>query len=126
MAKVTIVFGVLLIVLGLVGFFGTGGIHHTALIPAWLGIALVIGGVLAISASETRRKIFMHINVTIGVLGLIGAVASALHGYGHARSLGMDPDYKAMASQLTMAGLLIIYVNLCIRSFIQARSSRED
>lgn len=126
MAKVTIIFGVLLIVLGLVGFFGTGGIHHTALIPAWFGIALVIGGVLAISPSETRRKIFMHVNVTIGVLGLIGAVASALHGYGHARSLGMDPDYKAMASQLTMAGLLIIYVNLCIRSFIQARSSRED
>jgi hypothetical protein len=126
MAKVTIVFGVLLIVLGLIGYFGTGGIHPTALIPAWFGIALVIGGALAISPSATRRKILMHINVTVGALGVIGAVAAALHAYGHARSLGMDPDYKAMASQLTMAGLLVVYVNLCVRSFIQARSSRQD
>ena len=69
MAKVTIVFGVLLIVLGLVGFFGTGSIHFTALIPTWFGLALTVGGFLAISPSETRRKIFMHINVTVGLLG---------------------------------------------------------
>ena len=125
MAKVTIVFGILLVLLGLVGFYGTGGIHHTALIPTWFGLALGIGGFLAISPSETRRKIFMHINVTVGLLGLIGAAASALHAYGHARSLGMDPDYKAIAAQITMAGLLLIYVNLCVRSFIQARSSRQ-
>jgi hypothetical protein len=125
-AKVTIVFGVLLIVLGLVGFFGTGSVHHTALIPTWFGLALVVGGFLAISPSETRRKIFMHINVTVGLLGLLGAAGSALHNYGHSRSLGMDPDFKAMASQLTMAALLLTYVNLCIRSFIQARRSRQE
>ncbi len=126
MAKITIVFGVLLIVLGLVGYFGTGGIHPTALIPTWFGVALVLGGFLAISPSETRRKIFMHVNVTVGLLGLLGAAGSALHGYGHARSLGIDPDYKAMASQLTMLGLMLIYVNLCVRSFIQARRSRQE
>ena len=75
MAKVTIVFGVLLIALGLVGFFGTGSTHPTALIPTWFGLALGIGGILAISPSESRRKLFMHINVTIGLLGLIGAAA---------------------------------------------------
>ncbi|MGD0347815.1 MAG: hypothetical protein ABSA85_13725 [Terracidiphilus sp.] len=125
MAKVTIVFGVLLILVGLVGFFGTGSAHPTALIPTWFGLALGLGGYLAISPSESRRKLFMHINVTIGLVGLIGAIASALHGYGHARSLGVDPDYKALAAQLTMAGLLLIYVNLCVRSFIQARRSRQ-
>jgi uncharacterized membrane protein len=126
MAKVTVVFGILLIILGFVGFYGTGAVHHTALIPTWFGLALVVFGFLAISPSEKRRKIFMHVNVTIGLVGLIGAVASALHGYGHARSLGMDPDAKALGSQLTMAVLLLIYVNLCIRSFIQARSSRKE
>jgi hypothetical protein len=125
-AKVTIVFGVLLIVLGLVGFFGTGSIHPTALIPTWFGLALVLGGFLAISPSESRRKIFMHVNVTVGLLGFLGAVGSALHAYGHARSLGLDPDYKAMASQLTMAGLLLVYVNLCVRSFINARRARQE
>lgn len=126
MAKVTIVFGILLIILGLAGFFGTGAIHYTALIPTWWGAALCVGGFLAISPSEKRRKIFMHINVTVGLLGLIGAIAAALQGYGHARSLGIDPDYVALAAKLTMAVLLLIYVNLCVRSFIQARSSRKE
>ena len=126
MAKTTIVFGVLLIVLGLVGFFGTGAIHDTALIPTWVGLALAVGGSLAISPSESRRKIFAHVNVTVGLLGFLGACGSALHAYGHARSLGIDPDYKAMAAQLTMAGLLLIYVNLCVRSFINARRVRQE
>ena len=126
MAKVTIVFGVLLIVLGLVGYFGTGSAHPTALIPTWFGLALGLGGFLAISPSEGRRKLFMHINVVVGLVGLIGAIAAALQGYGHARSLGEDPDYIALAAKLTMAGLLLIYVNLCVRSFIQARRSRKE
>ncbi len=126
MAKVTIVFGVLLIVLGLAGFFGTGSIHYTALIPAWFGLALGIGGILAISPSDGRRKLFMHINVLIGVVGLIGAIVVALQGYGSARAAGHDPDYIALAAKLTMAGLLLIYVNLCVRSFIQARRSRQE
>ena len=125
MARVTYVFGVLLMLVGLVGYFGTGSAHPTALIPVWFGLALVVGGILAISPSEGRRKLFMHINVTVGLVGLIGAIASALHGYGHARSLGIDPDYKALAAQLSMAILLLIYVNLCVRSFIQARRSRQ-
>jgi hypothetical protein len=125
MAKTTIVFGVLLIILGLAGFFGTGAIHHTALIPAWFGLALVVGGLLSISRSEGRRKIFAHINVTVGLLGFLGAAGSALHEYSSARSQGIDPNPIALGSQLTMAVLLLIYVNLCIRSFIQARKSRQ-
>lgn len=125
MARVTFAFGILLIALGLIGFWGTGSIHYTALIPTWFGLALAAGGLLAISPHEGRRKLFMHINVTVGLIGLIGAVAVALQGYGHARSLGENPDYIALAAKLTMAGLLLIYVNLCVRSFIQARRSRQ-
>ena len=126
MARVTYVFGILLIALGLIGFWGTGSIHSTALIPTWFGLALVAGGILAISPNEGRRKLFMHINVTVGLVGLIGAIAAALQGYGHARSLGEEPDYIALAAKLTMAALLLIYVNLCVRSFIQARRSRQE
>ncbi len=126
MARVTYVFGILLIALGLIGFWGTGSIHSTALIPTWFGLALVAGGILAINPNEGRRKLFMHINVTVGLLGLIGAIAAALQGYGHARALGVNPDYIALAAKLTMAVLLLIYVNLCVRSFIQARRSRKE
>jgi len=126
MAKTTIVFGVLLIVLGLAGFFGTGSTHPTALIPTWFGLALMLGGFLSISPSEARRKIFAHINVTVGLLGFLGAAGSALHNYGHNRSLGLDPDYKAMTYQLIMAGLMLVYVNLCVQSFIKARSKTQE
>lgn len=124
MAKVTIVFAILLITLGLVSYFGTGSLHPTALIPTWWGLALGIGGILAISPSERRRKIFMHINVTIGAIGLIGALVVAIQGYGSARSQGIDPDYIALAAKLTMAALLAVYVQLCVRSFMAARRAR--
>ncbi|HEY1985536.1 MAG TPA: hypothetical protein VGG85_09005 [Terracidiphilus sp.] len=124
MAKVTLVFAVLLIVLGLAGFLDTGSQHPTALIPTWFGVALGIFGVLAISPSESRRKLFMHINVTIGLLGFVGAAVKAVQGYGHARSQGLDPDRIALGSQAAMAILLLFYVLLCVRSFIEARRSR--
>jgi hypothetical protein len=83
MAKVTLVIAVLLIALGLIGFLGTGSQYRTALIPTWFGLALGVFGFLAMSPSESRRKLFMHINVTIGLLGFLGAGGRAVVGYGH-------------------------------------------
>ena len=123
MAKVTLVFAVLLAALGLAGYLGTGSIHFTALIPLWFGLALGLGGFLAISPSESRRKLFMHINVTVALLGFIGATVEAVRGYVHAASAGLPPDQIALASKVTMAALLLIYVILCVRSFILARRS---
>jgi hypothetical protein len=123
MAKVTLVFALLLVVLGLAGFLGTGSVHYTALIPTWFGLALGVFGFLAISPSESRRKLFMHINVTIGLLGFLGATVEAIRGYVHAASAGLAPDQIALASKVTMAALLLIYVLLCVRSFIAARRS---
>lgn len=121
MAKISLVFAALLIVLGLVGFFGTGGHFPTALIPAWFGLALGVFGWLAISPSEKKRKLFMHINVTIGLIGFLRAAWRALTVYGNARAAGVDPDKIALASQLVMAGLLFLYVAMCVKSFIDAR-----
>lgn len=126
MAKVTLVFAALLIALGLVSYFGTGSQHPTALIPTWIGLALGLGGFLAISPNPGRRKLFMHINVTIGLIGFLGGAFAALQGYGQARSLGIDPDYKALGAKLALAGLMLIYINLCIRSFLAARRPKED
>lgn len=123
MAKLTLVFALLLALVGLAGYLGTGSQYPTALIPLWVGLALGLFGFLAISPSEKRRKLFMHINVTIGLLGFLGAAIRALMSYGHARSLGLEPNKIALASQLSMAGLLLIYVMLCVKSFIDARRS---
>ena len=123
MAKLTLVLAVLLVALGLIGYIGTGSMHPTALIPAWIGLALGIFGFLAISRNEGRRKLFMHINVTIALLGFLGSAAEAVRGYVHAKSAGVEPDQIALASKITLAGLLLFYIILCVRSFIAARRS---
>jgi|SRR5579862_2511384 len=120
MAKVTLVFAVLLMVLGIGFYLGTGSKAPTALIPTWFGLALGIFGVLAISPSEGRRKLFMHINVTIGLVGFLGAAGRALY----AITSGRTPDQIALTAQLLMAGLLLIYIILCVRSFVAARRAR--
>jgi hypothetical protein len=122
MAKVTLVFAALLIALGLAGYLGSGSQHPTALIPAWFGVALGVFGLLAISPSENRRKIFMHVNVTVGLLGFIGGLVEAIRGYGKAAS-AETAGYliSAETSKALMAALMLIYVLLCVRSFINAR-----
>jgi hypothetical protein len=124
MAKVSLVFAVLLAALGLVSYVGTGSQHITALIPLFVGVLLGIFGWLAISPNEGRRKLFMHINVTIGLLGFLAAAGRAVQSLAHAHANGTQPDTVAQASQWTMAGLLLIYVILCVRSFIAARRAR--
>jgi hypothetical protein len=124
MAKVTLVFAVLLIALGLGSYFGTGSQHPTALIPTWFGLALGLFGFLAMSPDAGRRKLYMHINVTIGLLGFLGAAGRAVQSFGHARSEGIEPDRIALGAQIAMAGVLLIYVLLCVRSFIEARRAR--
>jgi hypothetical protein len=114
----------LLVALGLAGYLGTGSIHPTALIPTWFGLALGVFGFLATSPDPGRRKLFMHINVTIALLGFLGGAGKALQGYLHAHSAGLEPDSIALTSQLVMAGLTLIYVILCVRSFIAVRRSR--
>jgi uncharacterized membrane protein len=123
LAKLTLVLALLLVILGLAGYIGTGSLHPTALIPMWIGLVLGLCGFLAISPNEGRRKLFMHINVTVALLGFIGATVEAIRGYVHATSLGLPPDQIALASKVTLAGLLLIYVILCVRSFIAARRS---
>ena len=117
MANVTLVFAVLLAGLGLGGYLGTGSLHPTALIPAGFGIALGIFGFLASSPDEGRRKLFMHINVMIGLVGFVGTVVEIF------RSLtsSNDLDLIALAAKLGLAWLLLIYVILCVRSFIVVR-----
>jgi len=123
MAKVTLVFAVLLIALGLAGFIGTGSEHYTALIPAALGLLLGIFGALSFSPDAGRRKLFMHINVTLGLLGFLGTVMGLLQWFQMlAGRVSKNPP--ATESKAAMAILCLVYVVLCIRSFIAARKAR--
>ncbi len=123
MAKVTLIFAFLLIVLGLAGYIGTGSQHPTAMIPAWIGIALGVSAFLSMSPKESRRKLFMHTNVVIATLGFLGTAAEVIRSYVHDASAGIAASRTAEASKLMLASLLLIYIVLCIRSFKAARRS---
>jgi hypothetical protein len=123
MAKVTILFAVLFVALGLVGFIGTGSQYPTALIPAVLGLLLGIFGALSFSPNPSRRKLFMHINVTLALLGFLGTAMGLIQWF---QMLGgaVVKNPPATQSKAVMALLCLIYVILCVRSFIAARKAR--
>jgi hypothetical protein len=120
MAKVTIVFGLLLIVLGMVVYVATGWRAPTALIPTYFGIVLTILGFLARRGSQKRRMTMMHIAVTVGLLGFLGTAKSIWDFIqmerGHAMLRPIAVEDKAVFSMM-----LLVYVLLCVRSFIKAR-----
>jgi len=126
MARVTLIFAFLMVVLGEAGYLGTGSLHKTALIPVWFGLALGLFGFLAIRAkTDKARMTLMHINVTIGLLGFLGGAISAVLRYHAVTAAGGTPNPIALGSQVGMAVLMGIYVGLCVRSFIAVRRARQ-
>ena len=123
MAKVTLVFAALFIALGLVGFITTGSSHPTALIPAVLGLLLGIFGALSLGPNPSRRKLFMHINVTLALLGFLGTVMGLIQWFQMLAGATVK-NPPATESKAIMAILCLIYVALCVRSFIAARKAR--
>jgi hypothetical protein len=117
-ANITIVIGLILIALGLGGYFGTGTSSVTALIPAFFGGPILLLGVLALK--ESLRKHAMHAAVMIGLLGFLGAIVRVVQ-------VLMAGEIKLpIAFAMTCATAVVcgVFVALCVRSFIQARKAR--
>jgi len=119
-SKITIAVGAFLIVLGLIGYLGTGMVSWTALIPAFFGLLLTILGVLALQ--EGWRKHAMHVAVIIGLVGFLGGAFSFM------RPLLSGGELKPMAAtmQALMALTCAAFVGLCVKSFIDARVARKQ
>jgi uncharacterized membrane protein (UPF0136 family) len=122
MPTVSIVFGVLLIALGMWGYFGTGTSSPTALIPAVFGVLLAACGAFAFN--EKNLKMAMHIAATLALLGFLGSFSglmklpALLSGGDVAR-----PD--AVIARSIMAVLSLLFLILCVKSFIDARRARK-
>ena len=73
MPSTTRTLGIVLILLGLISYFGTGRVSVTALIPAFFGAVFII--LAAVARSESARKHAMHAAVALALLALIGTLA---------------------------------------------------
>ncbi len=123
MSSISVVFGILLNIVGLVGFFGTGAAHPTALIPCALGILLIICGLLA--RNEKIRIHVMHVAVLVGLLGFGATVSS----YGLIFAvLKQTAGEKTNSSIAKMATALLcgLFVARCIQSFVEARVLKKQ
>ena len=125
MAKLTIGFGVLLILLSAVAYTQLGqhshGIH--SLIPGLFGLLLVIFGALANTPVAKKRMLFMHIAVTVGLLGFLGTIPGLI-GVIRMATGGFVARPEAAKVQAIMGSICLVYVLLCVRSFIAARRAR--
>ena len=126
MAPISMLFGVLLIALGLVGYLspttlgelGPKGNSPTALIPAGFGAVLVLCGLIA-HFKPAARKHFMHLAAVVALLGAVGGVMPL-------RSNHFDMTMAGAVSGLMMIALCLLFVLLCVRSFARARIARSE
>jgi hypothetical protein len=70
--------GVLLFILGGVCYVGTDMVSWTALIPAIFGVVFMVLGLLG--AKESLRKHAMHAAAAVGVLGAVGGLVMVVRG----------------------------------------------
>lgn len=119
MPNTAILFGRLLILLGIIGYgYGSyaGNASLTALIPAIFGLVLMILGHLS-NAKENLRKHLMHVAVLVGLIGFIVPLIRILP------KLGDFQFTFAAAMLISMSLLSLAFVALCVKSFIDARRS---
>jgi lysylphosphatidylglycerol synthetase-like protein (DUF2156 family) len=109
--KITITIGLLLIFQGLGFYVATETKSITALIPAFIGLPILVLGFVALK--ESVRKHAMHGAVTMALLGLlapIGRIASA--------------GFKFSAAGVSLLLMIVLCASLLIlgiKSFIDAR-----
>jgi hypothetical protein len=124
MARITILFGIVLILLGGFGYVGTGSHYPTALIPCLFGVVLAVLGFFAHTPDTKRRMLLMHIAVTLGLLGFLFTVKGGIIDFIAMVNGRQFPHPAAVEEKAAMSVLMLIYVILCVRSFIAARRAR--
>ena len=125
MARLTMVVGVLLILLGAGVYVGVAH-APTALIPAYFGVALLLCGALANTEDAKRRALWMHIAVTLGLVGFLFPFVRSIGGAVKMVSGHADQVSRPLAVQesMVMALICLIFTVLCVRSFVRARITR--
>jgi hypothetical protein len=118
MPATTRLVGFVLIGVGLVGYFATGGASVTALIPAMLGALMLVLALIA--RSGEARKHAMHAAVAIALLAVLGTLPRLLPAL-----MAREFQRPAVIAQAAMVLVLAFYVAMGVKSFIDARRARR-
>ncbi len=126
MAVPTIITGLILIALGVTGYLNAtpnaeGKVSPTALIPAVIGLLIMICG--ALSFKDGLRKHVMHAAAMLGVLGVLGGFAPVIRQLATGKELNLTSLSALVGFGMSIVSAIFIF--LCVRSFIAARKARE-
>lgn len=122
MKSLTYICSLLLIVLGALGYFawealGAAKQSITAAIPAFVGLLMLIGALVA----NKNHMAGMHISVVFAALGALAGLGRIIPA-----SLKGTLDWGATSSLLIlgMTAICLYYTVMAVRSFIAARKAR--
>lgn len=119
MSLISIISGALLIAVGIAGYtLSEAESPVTALIPAGVGILLLLAGAI-VQARPALRKHVMHVAATVGLLGFLAAAGRL--GMVLAQGKGSALGRGSLAAMALICGVFLV---LCIKSFIDARRNR--
>ena len=120
MEKLSIYYGLFLILWGVIVSFISGSGSFTSYIPSMLGAPILIFSYLSIKFIS-NKKMFMHIVVLFGLIIFLG-------GIDFIRSLVSGNAFENVYADLSKIMMLVtglFFTYQCIRSFIYARKIRE-
>ncbi|MEX2579982.1 MAG: hypothetical protein WD342_13065 [Verrucomicrobiales bacterium] len=122
MKNLTFACSAILIILGAVGYFGWEAIGAsqqsiTAAIPAFVGILMLVGGLIALKNNMAG----MHVAALFALLGGLAGLGRLIP------QMGKDDFSWSEASTISVAIMTVVclfYIVMAIRSFIAARKAR--
>ena len=120
MESVSIIYGIFLIIWGVAVSLISSSNSLTSFIPSIFGLPILLFSILSVKF-QNRKKLFMHIVVTFGLIVFIG-------GLDFSRGLIKGTSFTNMWADISKLMMLItglIFTYLCIKSFIFARKNRQ-
>ena len=119
--KISIIYGILLVVFAVFVTAASGSRSFTSYIPAMLGLPILIFGLVAFIA-PAKQKLVMHLNVVIGLIIFLGGLS--VIGNIFSGTL-LTSNFWANVSKLFLSISGGLYLTFCIKSFIYIRKQKE-
>lgn len=123
MPTVSILTGLILAAVGGYYFHLSEYKAMTALIPAYIGAALAICGIVALK--EKFLKHAMHAAAMVGLLAFLATAGMGVPGFLKMQNGDETVRPNAVYLQLITAAVCLVFVGLCVNSFIQVRRARK-
>jgi hypothetical protein len=123
MANLSIIYGIIFILMGLISYFGISSESITALIPAFFGIPMLILGWLGLN--EKYLKHAMHGVAVLMLLGFFGTIGGLIKFF--KMLAGAETARPAAVTvQAIMALMCLVFLFFAVKSFIDARRNKKS